>query len=183
MNLNIHKMKMDFNYGIGMYPISIFVDLSAPSGVTEERVRLDVALNGIEHLKCRDVVVYGAVEQQLNEVNWLNSRLISTGYHVTVLSNTVDPIIASRLVNIISDPRHLKNGLKNKMITAVSPRDILMLYKSDIKALIVMRNILVEYADQVKSKVMLVDTTMNSDEYIKAGLLDIEPYWGKEFWA
>lgn len=181
MNLNMCDSNIDFNHGIGLYPISIFVKLSASN---EDAFPIDEAYRKITEYGCNDIIFYGDIggAYESGSLNWVTSYMVSNGYHVSVVSNQSIPIITSRVINIVSDPKFLKVIIEKKYITAISPRDILILVPQEMRSLMLMRRVLLNHSDRVKSKVMVCNDGFEVEDFMKNKIFDMEPYNGERFW-
>ena len=156
----------DFNNGLGRLPVSVFINL-------EGTMNIFSFWDTIQELQCRDIIFYGNIYSNTNELRFLNSMLISHGFYVSIIYNCpkIPETVANSFIAFTDEiimKKQLLQYLKNLTI-----EDVVVLSQPNMKIVRGIRQYFLGHG--IKARLM------NS---VKTGLIenklyDVIPYTGE----
>jgi len=168
-----------FNDGLSLFPVSLFVKVS-------EIVELQDVWNSIIQENIGDVILYGKIKENLENLLFLNSRLISNRIHVSTIINEIDQQIIETLIStklIVFFNSDLKNSTNFKfsvnILANLSQQDIIIISPKTVKELVFMRQYFLEH--KIKAKIMINHSTVHFfvvDTLLQEKIYDIDLYKG-----
>lgn len=123
MKLIITTLKRDWNDGIGLLPVSLFLKLGNDSEGNSKDI--EQVYSEIIETDLRDIIIYGDIAYNIDSLTWLCSKLITEGLFVSI----VTPIIPDIIQRIVANRRiYCINFEYRRYIKMIQPRDEDILY-------------------------------------------------------
>lgn len=170
--------KLEFSYGLGIYPISLFVKLG---GITKGKYSLKDFYEMVEKYKVSDIIFYGNIERNIDTLSWVTSKLISERYHISLVVKYGDqvPIISTnRIITSVTSLRRVKKSQTwHNMSSDFTQNDIIILDTHLLEEIYRLRKFIID--NQIKAKIMFNKSRIAPKEILKAEIYDIEPYLGE----
>lgn len=171
-----------YNNGTGALPVSLYVLIR---GKMKDILGM---WDKIQEYSIRDVIFHGDIYQNYEELNLLNSRLISAGYHTSVIipsssaPNFTDFFLTRRLIVFFSS--HKDNAtkyFKPKMqaFQSLSENDVLVLEPASLKETLFLRQTLINKGIKATIMIKLNDVDVTKDSLLKAKIYDLYIYDGE----
>ena len=142
--MKIESINIDWNYGLGMYPISNFLRLSNNNkNVSIEHTYLSVPDNPA------DVIIYGEIEHNINDLLFVLAGLMFKGMFVSVACSGHNiPVVSTIPCNrkiIYTDFLFLRRNIEN-IGNELTEADILVLKFKSIVEIRNIRKLLIKYS-------------------------------------
>ena len=172
------EYKIKFNDGLSLYPVSLFVKVS-------EIVELQDVWSSIIQENIGDVILYGRIKENIENLLFLNCRLVSNRIHVSTIINEIDQQIIETLISnkfIVFFNSDLKNSRNFKfnvnLLTNLREQDIIIINPKTVKELVFMRQYFLE--TKIKAKIMINFLLNNCADAIllQEKIYDIDLYKG-----
>ena len=123
MNIKLSIEENKYNYGIGLYPYSIFIKAS----IAEPNKDFFEAFSEIEKRASQDIIFYGNFFFQIKELEVFITYLISKGYHISY-ATTVERFLPYLILNrwiLFVDSKRLQSSVKS--LSMLRESDIIIL--------------------------------------------------------
>jgi len=170
MNINLKNIKVDYNHGVGILPVSIFVELG---GEETDIQQVYQSIRKWDHL---DIIFHGEIDLNLEPLKWLTAKLLSDSMYVSILyrlnKNLPDIAISSFIVCVNITARNVR--LLTPVLKSLQQRDVLVLLPESAKTLSFARHQLFKNEIDVR-KVMFLARPGLQEEVLQAGIYDITP--------
>lgn len=167
---------IEFNEGIGAFPVSLFLE------VGDKIKNIFDIWDRVQEMNCRDVIFYGNIEGNIHEINFINSRLISNGFHTSVIckSKLMEKLVASRIIVLFTADVKNVTFFKNKIneFKNLSENDILIIEPMRMKECLFVRQYLIN--NNIKAKVMInLKNDITKEKLLENGVYDLYIYDGE----
>ena len=173
MDLNVANLKIDFNYGLGVFPASIFIELK------EEAPTRNIVNVYDEIVGCGlpDIIFYGDKSRiTSNEAQWLFARLMAGLCHVSVvvdLEKSLPKLVVNRLI-LRGDISYKNARIIVPVLKALSENDLIILNLESIRELLFVRSVLLKC--ETKARSMFNSDLLDTKVVLDAGIYDILPF-------
>jgi len=144
---------INFNNELSEAPVSLFVKVS-------EIVELQDVWSSIIQENIRDVILYGKIKENIENLLFLSCRLISNRIHVSIIINEIDQQIIETLISnrfIVFFNSNVKNSTNFKfnvnLLTNLREQDIIIINPISAKELVFIRQYFLEH--KIKAKIMI----------------------------
>jgi len=179
MDLNVANLKIDFNYGLGIFPASIYIELKE-----EAPTRNIVSLyDEIIDYGLPDVIFYGDKSCIVsNESQWLFARLMASLCHISVVINlekSLPKLIVNRLI-LKADISYKSARIIVPVLKALSENDIVLLSIESIKDLLFVRSVLLKCGAKARS--MFNSDLLSPQAVLDAKIFDLLPFQPNIVW-
>ena len=129
MNLFIDSIEINWNYGLGIQPVSVFVYLKdLEEGGTSYKI--EEVFKAIISSGVKDVIFYGDFHQ-IDILNWLTVKLLSEGYFVSAVldskNRAISELRASRVIVYLT-----LDNLKDSELSGLTESDYIIINESKI---------------------------------------------------
>uniref|UniRef100_A0A6H1ZAJ1 Uncharacterized protein n=1 Tax=viral metagenome TaxID=1070528 RepID=A0A6H1ZAJ1_9ZZZZ len=157
-------MYIDYNYGIGILPVSLFCN--------DKDLDIQILYDEILAQNCRDIVFYEFLD--FTKLSWVIPRLMIEGYYVTIVCEDSVPIllVPTRFFTIITKV----TPDIDRVIISLRENDILLARVKSIGELVRIRNIMIR--EDKKYKLMFDPSSLDKKEILNYKIYDIELYGG-----
>jgi len=177
------KYSIRFNNNLGVFPVSLFIEV-------EEKIKIFEVWDKIQEYNCIDIIFYGNLKDNVQEFNFLSSRLISNMYHVSAILSDyalLKDITSSRIIIFFDSNTSNSTNFKNRVAVFkyLSNRDIIILNPSSFKELMFTRQYFIN--NEIKANIMVkcpspsLTTGFNMDTLIENKIFDIRIYEGEVY--
>lgn len=169
------KYKLDFNKNLGVLPVSLFIDIDE----NDKKIKIFEVWDKVQEYNCRDIIFYGNIGSNIQELNFLTSRLIANMYYASVIlpdTNYIMDLTASRLIvfflSDVSNSTYFKQNVTRLM--DLRENDIIIIHPSSMKELSFVRTYFIN--NKVRAKIMV--EAVSEEELLNNKIYDIYPYGG-----
>lgn len=188
--MNVNKYEISFNDGLGIFPVSLFVELEKHLVST-----LFEVWDKIQEYECRDIIFYGDIQEYIKKnfvfleaLNFLTSRLVGAGFHTSVILNSIEnkeilqKLIASRLIVFFTSDVKNSTYFRERVnfLAELSNNDIIIMYPKSLKEFLFVRSYFIE--KKIKAKVLLESAALiRNKDFIDNKIYDIGLYKGESY--
>lgn len=172
------KYKIDFNNGLGISPASLFVNI-------DEKIKLFDVIDTIREKDCADIIIYGDLEQNLNELKLLTSSLIVDRYHISIIipeinnDSFLQELRANRLIVFFDSDVNNSTNFKHriKLLKLLSKNDLIVLHPTSIKEFLFTRQYLIN--SEINAEILLKDSSkVSKEDLLSNKIYDVDIYYG-----
>ena len=179
MDIKVATISIDFNYGLGVFPASIYIELKEEA---PPRNIVDV-YNEIIEYELPDVIFYGdASSLTSTETQWLFARLMASLVHVSVvfdLEKSLPKLIVNRFI-LRSGISYKNSRILVSVLKSLTKNDLVLLNPKLIKELSFIRAVLLKCGTKARS--MFNSGLLSAKVVLDAGIYDIEPFQPNMIW-
>lgn len=169
MSAPLKNIEVDFNSGLGFFPVSIIIDFYEDESVSRDD--LYNTINSIDGPK--DIIFRENTTTNIETLSWVIPRLIAEGYFVSIYSDSLPHINYNRLITTITHPNQIKKNVK--FLQALTDRDIIILNVDSVDHIMFSKKLLIQ--SQINSRVMFNSFTVLESYVIDAKIYDIIPIY------
>jgi len=167
LNAPIKDAKVEFNNGLGFFPVSLFIDF-----YPDNSVNLNDLYNTITSFNnVQDIIFRENVSNNLETLSWVTPKLISEGYYISLFSNNFVDVNYNRLITTITHPNQFRKNIK--FISVLTQNDIIILDFDDPNFVILTKKLLLKY--EIKSKILFNSVKISVSEILNLKIYDMYP--------
>jgi len=170
LNAPIKDAKVEFNNGLGFFPVSLFIDF-----YPTDPVELNDLYNTITSFNnVQDIIFRENIDNNLETLSWVTPKLISEGYYISLFSNNFVDVNYNRLITTITHPNQFRKNLK--LMSALTQNDIIILDFYDANYISLTKKILLKH--EIKSKILFNSVKIPASELLYLKIYDMYPLGG-----
>lgn len=172
MELTIGHTRIDWSDGLGLSPVSLFIELVQHDETKYHERSLEDVDGFIKDAGTSDVIIYGEVTTYADGLAWLTPKLIADGVFTTVVTDIREQAnaytVASRTV-------HKMNKDNHKLLKYVKLRDldIILIEADTIKELLALRS--VRLSNSAENITLFNSNLVSKDDALEAGVTELYP--------
>lgn len=172
MELTIGHTRIDWSDGLGLSPVSLFIELVQKDETKYHGRSLEEVYIFIKDAGTNDVIIYGEINTYADVLSWLTPKLIADGVFTSVVSDIKEQ---AKVYTIASRTIHKMNKDNHKLLKLVNFRnlDIILIESDNIKELLALRS--VRLSNNAENVTLFNSNLVSKEEALEAGVIELYP--------